>query len=174
MQPKNKIIILFLLSSIIFVFVSCTASTQKMYSGDQLTEQEVAMIKTEYKKSSGQITWYYTLLEVDYETVNYDNNSYVEVLPGRHVLKVQLKKRFDPKLNFGVSVNLFGNETQVIEPKGSPVITAEGKIVVRVQSGKKYRLGGTDTLKVITTNDYGFERQRPTGSWSPRLELIYK
>ncbi|MCD4761543.1 hypothetical protein K8R32_01135 [bacterium] len=158
---------------LIIVFYGCaiTPSVQRIYEGDSLAKEKVITIIAKSETKIGGITRKYSLLKVDDKTIE-DQNDLVEILPGIHVITVQLEKIIPPKFNISISFNLYGNKTELVEPKKSIVITAKKSLFIKLAAGKKYMIAGKDNLEGKIYRKYGSEFIQGSGHWRPKIREV--
>lgn len=158
------------------LFSGCTTvtSTQRLYSGEPLPKERVAVIMTETTTAAGSITRKYTLLKVDNDSISYYKDNRVEILPGFHTLEIQLEKTIAPRNNTSVSLELFGNKKYLVEPEKSLVITVSGKLFTELEPGKTYSITGNDDFAVKKVAYYGTTLEKVVGSGEIRLTELEK
>ena len=163
----------------IALFVGGCGGTQRMYSGESLSRDEVARIRTKFSEKSGHVTRRVTIESVDGEKIDSERHNWVTVPPGRHGIDVSFYKRIDPPgLNIPVKLSIFGVEKDLIEAEPSEIITStvDESLVANVEAGLSYHIEASDNIReaeplspsFLAGMGLSFSR-RLVGSWTPRV-----
>ncbi len=156
---KTKFVALLGFLLVISVLLSGCSSTQKI--GDQKLDKKIAAklrINNEHGDCSSRITG------VDGEAIN-DSNDLVLLPAGEHVVSFEFTQITDRGGGFSMSVNIFGNQSDVVTPRPGSYI----KTVTPINLRARFNPG---KLHYLDTSGLSFKPQELTPLEKTQKEIM--